>query len=376
MVLRCACGGGLNLQRNVFAAILLATTGSVVLMAFKLIPLRRFFAVREIAVVNATEMDTTRTVRQHKFDMRGNDVMVYLHIQKTGGSRFGAQLVNNLDIERPCVCSRKRRGSPRTQATKQQTKATRVCHCYRPGSKKIWLFSRHHLGWPCGLHADWTEHHECVAKYMNKRDGRNARRKFMYITIIREPIARFLSEFAFVQYMGTMWRGATLRCNGRSPSKKELPPCFTRDDLSDVTFEEFIGCPWNLAFNRQTRMLADLRQVNCYNTTGMSPSKRGKFMLESARKNLQEMAFFGLTEYQEESQYLFEKTFGLKFVTPFTQLTEDETRAGNILPELNSSQLSQIKMLNSLDIELYTFAKNLFFKRLTHFKEENRIKME
>lgn len=374
MNVRCACGGGLNLK-NVFAAILLATTGSIALMAFKLLHLRRFFAVRDIASFNKTEMDMA--VRQRKFDMRGNDVMVYLHIQKTGGSKFGVQLVNNLDIERPCVCSRSKSRNLRTQATKQRLKSRRVCHCYRPGSKKIWLFSRHHLGWPCGLHADWTEHHECVPKYMNKREGRNARRKFVYITIIREPIARFLSEFAFVLNMGEMWRAASLRCNGRSPTKKELPPCFTRDNLSDVTFEEFIGCPWNLAFNRQTRMLADLRKVNCYNTSGMSPSKRAKLMLRSAMRNLQEMAFFGLTEYQEESQYLFEKTFGLKFMTPFTQLTDDETRAGILLPKMNgSSALSQIKTLNSLDIELYAFAKNLFFKRLTHFKEADRIRME
>ena len=32
----------------------------------------------------------------------------------------------------------------------------------------------------------------------------------------------------------------------------------------DVTLEEFTSCPHNLAFNRQTRMLADLDLVNCY----------------------------------------------------------------------------------------------------------------
>lgn len=365
--------GGLNLK-NAFAAILLVTTGSVVLMAFRVLQMPRFFAVSKIAIGNTTEMDMV--VRDHRFAMRGTDVMVFLHIQKTGGSKFGTQLVNNLDIKRPCVCSRKKSHDLRKYAAKQKTKVRKVCSCFRPGSKKIWLFSRHHLGWPCGLHADWTEHHECVPKYMNKREGRNVRRKFVYITIVREAISRFLSEFAFVQNLGEMWRAASLRCNGRSPTQKELPSCFTRDDLSDVTLEEFLGCPWNLAFNRQTRMLADLRLVNCYNTSGKSPTERGRLMLESAKRNLQKMPFFGLTEYQEASQYLFEKTFGLKFVTPFTQLPEDETRAGNLLPILDSSVLSQIKTLNSLDIELYTFAKNVFFKRLAHFKGADRIRME
>lgn len=368
--------GGLNL-RNAFAAILLVTTGSVVLMAFTVLQLPRLFPVRKMSFANTAEMDMV--VRDHKFDMRGSEVMVFLHIQKTGGSKFGAQLVSNLDITRPCVCSRKGSHDSRKHAAEQKvkTRERRVCHCFRPGSKKIWLFSRHHVGWPCGLHADWTEHHECVPKYMNKREGRHVnRRKFVYITIVREAISRFLSEFAFVRNAGEMWRASSLRCNSRSPTQEELPQCFTRADLSDVTLDEFLGCSWNLAFNRQTRMLADLRLVNCYNTSGMSPTERGRLMLESAKRNLQKMPFFGLTEYQEASQYLFEKTFGLKFVTPFTQLPEDETRAGNILPILNSSVLSQIKTLNSLDIELYAFAKNVFFKRLTHFKEADRIRME
>ena len=296
--------------------------------------------------------------------------MVFLHIQKTGGSKFGALLIKNLDIERPCRCTRQRR-SPNleTELAKAKVKDKRVCHCFRPGSSKIWLFSRHHLGWPCGLHADWTEHHECVPKYMNKREGQNKQRRFFYVTIIREPVARFISEFSFVTSMGSMWRTATLRCNGRSPSKRVLPPCFTRKNLSDITLDEFMGCQWNLAINRQTRMLADLRLVNCYDSSGMSALKRRQIMLQSAMKNLQAMSYFGLMEYQAESQYLFEKTFDLKFFVPFSQVTQNETRAGKVLPTLNDSVLDQIKNLNSLDVELYALAKRLFFKRVTYFKE-------
>lgn len=357
---------GSNLK-NIFAAVLLASIATVMLLVFKGSLRSAVVPVRKTAVVNRTKMD--KKLFGQKFDMRGNDVMVFLHIQKTGGSMFGAHLINNLDIERPCACPRKRSRS-------RHIPIKRYCNCFRPGSSRIWLFSRLHLGWPCGLHADWTEHRECVPKYMNKREGHNKLRKFVYITILREPVSRFLSEFYFVVKKGDMWRTASLRCNGRSPTRDELPPCFEREDLSDITFEEFIGCPWNLAFNRQARMLADLRRVNCYNTTGMLTEERGKLMLESAMRNLREMAFFGLTEYQEESQYLFEKTFGLKFLVPFTQLSESETTAGAALPKLNSSLLAEVKTLNSLDIELYVFARNLFFKRLKHFKKADGISME
>lgn len=361
---------GCNLK-YIFMAVLSVSFTTLMFLTFKgvmlrstVVPIRR----NTVAILNRTNPSKTGW-REHIFDMRGNDVMVFLHIQKTGGTIFGNHLIKDLDIERPCACTKESRRLPKKGWS-------RVCHCFRPGSTRIWLFSRFHLGWPCGLHADWTEHKECVPKYMNKREGRNKLRKFIYITILREPVSRFVSEFYFVLRKGDMWRSATLRCNGRSPTKEELPLCFERENLSDITFEEFIGCPWNLAFNRQTRMLADLRRVNCYNTTGISTEKRGKVMLESAMRNLREMAFFGLTEYQEESQYLFEKTFGLKFQDPFTQFNLSETTAGTKTPKFNSSMLSQIKALNSLDLKLYEFARDLFFKRSKRFRKTDRISMK
>lgn len=36
---------------------------------------------------------------EFQFDMDANDVMVFLHIQKTGGTSFGKHLVRDLDLE-------------------------------------------------------------------------------------------------------------------------------------------------------------------------------------------------------------------------------------------------------------------------------------
>lgn len=57
---------------------------------------------------------------------------------------------------------------------------------------------------------------------------------------------------------------------------------------------------------------ADLEVVGCYNTSVMSNAKRDELMLWSAKQNLNRMAFFGLTEEQEKSQYLFEEIFNLR----------------------------------------------------------------
>lgn len=61
---------------------------------------------------------------------------------------------------------------------------------------------------------------------------------------------------------------------------------------------QFMMCPYNLANNRQTRMLADLSIVGCYNST-LSSTDRDRLMLASAKHNLQFMPFFMLTEYQK-----------------------------------------------------------------------------
>ncbi|OQR80201.1 heparan-sulfate 6-O-sulfotransferase 1-like [Tropilaelaps mercedesae] len=46
----------------------------------------------------------TSEAERARFDMtRRSDVMVFLHIQKTGGTVFERHLIKDLDIEHPCV---------------------------------------------------------------------------------------------------------------------------------------------------------------------------------------------------------------------------------------------------------------------------------
>ena len=91
--------------------------------------------------------------RDYRFDVNGNDVMVFMHIQKTGGTSFGKHLVKHLGHCR-CVRGKKR------------------CDCKRKKEKNsTWLFSRYSTGWSCGLHADWTELTTCVPKLMEKNQS-------------------------------------------------------------------------------------------------------------------------------------------------------------------------------------------------------------
>lgn len=75
-------------------------------------------------------------------------------------------------------------------------------------------------------------------------------------------------------------------------------------------------------------MLADLSLVGCYNMSTVPEKKRAQLLLDSAKKNLRDMAFFGLTEYQRKTQFLFERTFRLRFIRPFMQY--NSTRAAGV----------------------------------------------
>merc|ERR1712173_441444 len=114
-------------------------------------------------------------------------------------------------------------------------------------------------------------------------------------------------------------------------------------DWFGVELPEFMNCTSNLATNRQTRMLADLKLVNCYDTTTMSSKARDLIMLNSAKTNLRKMAFFGLTEKQHESQMLFEHTFDLNFKKPFVQM--NLTTSVNAESDLDQETIDKITKL-------------------------------
>ncbi|XP_069049781.1 heparan-sulfate 6-O-sulfotransferase 2 [Lepisosteus oculatus] len=301
---------------------------------------------------NFTAAELRRAV---DFNIKGDDVIVFLHIQKTGGTTFGRHLVRNIQLERPCEC---RAGQKK-------------CTCHRPGKQETWLFSRFSTGWSCGLHADWTELTRCVPAVMGDREAAAAAEKtprnYYYITILRDPVSRYLSEWRHVQ-RGATWKASLHVCDGRAPTSSELPSCYTGDDWSGCTLEEFMGCPHNLANNRQARMLADLSLVGCYNLTAMSEEARGRVLLDSAKRNLQGMAFFGLTEFQRKTQYLFERTFRMAFISPFTQL--NSTRASGV--EVAAAAQARIRRLNGLDVELYDFARDLFLQRFRFARQQER----
>lgn len=113
-------------------------------------------------------------------------------------------------------------------------------------------------------------------------------------------------------------------------------------------------------------------------------------MLASAKSNLASMAFIGLTERQkvrfsqvffltfskilifvdvfplQESQYIFEETFKLRFKIPFTQ--NEDTYSKSTLDKVTPQELDAVRVANALDIELYSFAEQLLHIRFNELK--------
>lgn len=94
----------------------------------------------------------------------------------------------------------------------------------------------------------------------------------------------------------------------------------------------------------------------------MSKEARDRVILNSAKTNLEKhMAFFGLTEQQTASQFMFQHTFDLKFRVPFKQYAEGRSSSARL--NLDSDTVEQIKEINQLDVQLYEFAQKIMKDR-------------
>lgn len=98
----------------------------------------------------------------------------------------------------------------------------------------------------------------------------------------------------------------------------------------------------------------------------MSEERVNEILLGSAKENLEACAFFGIVEEQQKTQFLFEKTMGLKFIDNFRQkLVTHVSRL-----EITEQMAKRIMDKNRLDIELYQFAKDLFLQRVEYMEKK------
>jgi heparan sulfate 6-O-sulfotransferase HS6ST1 len=222
---------------------------------------------------------------------------------------------------------------------------------------RYWLVNRYTTGWICGLHCDLNGFRSCISKVLDRLDNRRIKRRFLFITFLREPVARFLSEFEHVR-RGATWKASRLTCRQKPI---DLPNCYNGSDWKHVRLDRFMTCPTNLAINRMTLMLADLSLIDCRLPT-INSSSDARIVLESAKRNLQDLAFFGLLDQQLTSQSMFEFTFNIRFRYSFLQLNRTHSTVAQ--QQLSFDTIDRIRKLNYLDVQLYEFAEQLLSTRL------------
>lgn len=202
--------------------------------------------------------------------------------------------------------------------------------------------------------------------------------RFFYATLLREPISRFLSEYLHT-LRGATWLSERFSCS-KARQLRNQTACWTSKysprisfidssmifSSSDTNLTDFIFCPFNPAINRQTRMLSSASSMNCLSS---SFTYSDLVDLSTAKKNLQSMEFFGLTEHLHLSQRLFERTSFCQVVShcSFQSYLEQDfsnNQTRNYVQEnLSEIDRKHLQQINSDDLELYQFAKNLFFQR-------------
>ena len=149
-----------------------------------------------------------------------------------------------------------------------------------------------------------------------------------YVTLLREPIERTLSQYYSMLGLSSKWKSNPL------PKGAALEDVLAQ---RDVIFD-----------NLQTRMLSDELDPAATVTDEM---------LEQAKRNLGEVFLaFGLSERFDESLVLIMRRLGLARATYVRQRVSDRPRGNEVPPDVKSSA----ERANRFDIELHRWAAERF----------------
>lgn len=332
-----------------------------------------YHATPKTALLSKIEVERSNTISESlptpninvsnlgiQFDPHGNDTLVFIHIQKTGGSNYVRHLVTlRKDGVKLCNSS----SSKKRKKIAGYSKRTLCPRDWDFPDGEPWFIAEKTLGWVCGLHASYTEFQSCLSTKFSVNN-----KNIYFMTLLRHPVLRYISEYLHFQ-RGATW-GVRHKCKEREVTDAEMPPCYPgfydKEPWVNITLSVFLSCKSNWANNRQTMMLADLASVGCFNKSLHTEEERERLMLESAKRTLRQFAYFGITEYIEESEAIFEETFGVKFDERVEQRSFSALHSAPMLQSLwsNRNVYQEVANANRLDMELYKYALRLFAVRL------------
>ncbi|MCB0207983.1 MAG: sulfotransferase family 2 domain-containing protein [Anaerolineae bacterium] len=194
---------------------------------------------------------------------------------------------------------------------------------------------------------------------------------FVCLTMLRDPIERYISAFAHLQRnpQETFPHDPDYAKQLKTIAKMSLPKFFNNSLFYLVPLKAHIR-------NRQTRMLAAHYAFKDFRELLVRFAKHNSiipFLLEQelniepdhlltiAKQRLLSTTFFGLTERFQDSMFLLSFTFGLPLQVAYKKLNVAPSRPRQ--RDLQPETIQQIRAENQLDLQLYTYAQQLFQNR-------------
>jgi hypothetical protein len=172
----------------------------------------------------------------------------------------------------------------------------------------------------------------CIQGHFPFGVHRHFRKSCTYITMLREPIDRLISEYYFIR---------------NSPKHKQY------FKIKKMSLDEYLSLPSNK--NKQTRLIS-----------GSNENQLTRSHLEKAKENIKKhFSVAGITEMFNESLFLMQKEFGWKYT--FLK----KTNVNKKRPPVGKVPKKTIRLAinnNQLDIELYAFVKKLLEQKITRLK--------
>ncbi len=199
------------------------------------------------------------------------------------------------------------------------------------------------------------------------------------LTMLRDPVERFISSFAFLQqrtppvrvsfYRERVHRSEILRritlAEYVNKTEPALAPVIARNENRQT---QLLGTRFN--FETRDEMLAAIQTFETPDPqlNALKIKSSSLVLIEQAKRRLNRFAFVGLTKRFQDSLYLLAYTFGWKPVVNFQRLNVTPDRPSR--EEIPLEIMKKIIKFNTLDLELYEYTQQLFETRFTQMTNE------
>jgi hypothetical protein len=243
--------------------------------------------------------------RSLKVQIRSGDTVFFMHLPKAGGTTFYAILEQYFPAEA----------------------------CFSVPDREYQQELPPHL-----------DQYRLVRAHQGYDAYRYFKRKPIYITMLRNPVARTISYYQHIMRQTSHPMHERIKQGSLS-----LIDC-----LKDPILEKHL-------VNTQTRRLA-------FGNGAVDDLPSGEVQLEMAKVRLHEFAYFGLVEYYMRSVQLLTYTFGWPSISEIKPL--NAAPMPEMAQELPPAVREAILLHNQLDLDLYNYAEQLFQERYRQLLSE------